>query len=132
MQNRSAHSKGPTPILWFMANPSHHKIPLYICRVVRSCLSRCKVVFKAAERRQCAIFAFWPSSAAERAMSEQTSGAPIVYVVDDDRDVREGLKDLLESVGLMAQVFETAEEFLKSERADKVSCLILDVRLPGM
>ena len=55
---------------------------------------------------------------------------PIVYVVDDDPDVREGLKDLFESVGLKSQVFGSATEFLSKKLPDEVSCLILDVRLP--
>lgn len=56
---------------------------------------------------------------------------PIIYVVDDDRDVRKGLKDLFESVGLRSQTFESTADFLRAERPDEVSCLILDVRLPG-
>jgi FixJ family two-component response regulator len=65
-------------------------------------------------------------------MQDQSKGTPIVYVVDDDRDVREGLKSLLESVGLKTQTFESAAEFLRSKRVDDVSCLILDVRMPGL
>jgi RNA polymerase sigma factor (sigma-70 family) len=57
---------------------------------------------------------------------------PIIYVVDDDSDVREGLKDLFESVGLVAQVFGSATEFLSKKIPDEVSCLILDVRLPAV
>lgn len=65
-------------------------------------------------------------------MPEQTKGSPIVYLVDDDRDVREGLKALLESVGLRSQAFESTAEFLQTKRPDAVSCLILDVRLQGL
>jgi FixJ family two-component response regulator len=60
------------------------------------------------------------------------AGAPIVFIVDDDADVRASIQDLLESVGLRSQSFGTAEEFLRSERPDAPSCLVLDVRLPGV
>src|ERR1700723_471119 len=56
---------------------------------------------------------------------------PIVFIVDDDADVRESLQELLESVGLHSQSFGTAQEFLTVDRGDGLSCLILDVRLPG-
>ena len=57
---------------------------------------------------------------------------PTVFIVDDDRDVRESLQELLESVGLHAKSFGTAREFLSSLHSDGPSCLILDVRLPGI
>ena len=56
----------------------------------------------------------------------------MVFVVDDDFDVREGLRSVLESVGLRCEVFGSPREFLQREAADTVSCLVLDVRLPGM
>lgn len=56
----------------------------------------------------------------------------MVYVVDDDEAVRVALKDLLESVGLNAETFPSPQNFLKAQRADIPSCLILDVRLPGI
>jgi FixJ family two-component response regulator len=59
-------------------------------------------------------------------------GAPIVFVIDDDAGVRASIQDLLESVGLRSESFGTAEEFLRSERPDAPSCLVLDVRLPGV
>ena len=59
-------------------------------------------------------------------------GAPIVYVVDDDADVRDGLKALFESVGLRCEVFGSAAQFLTRSAAEVVSCLVLDVRLPGL
>src|SRR4029077_1731036 len=61
-----------------------------------------------------------------------TKDVPTVFIVDDDRDVRESLQELLESVGLHSQSFGTAKEFLSSPRSDGPSCLILDVRLPGI
>jgi FixJ family two-component response regulator len=56
----------------------------------------------------------------------------LVFVVEDDASMRTALKNLLRSVGLEAQLFSTADEFLKSERPVVPSCLILDVRLPGL
>jgi len=55
----------------------------------------------------------------------------VVYIVDDDASVRDGLGDLLRSVGLGVQTFASSQEFLDSKRADAPGCLILDVRLPG-
>ena len=55
-----------------------------------------------------------------------------VFIVDDDADVRESLQELMESVGLHSESFGTADEFLSSTREDGPSCLILDVRLPGI
>ena len=56
----------------------------------------------------------------------------IVYIVDDDPSMREALTRLLGTVGLRAQGFETPQEFLRSKRPDAPSCLVLDVRLPGL
>jgi FixJ family two-component response regulator len=61
-----------------------------------------------------------------------TQDVPTVFIVDDDTDVRESLQELLDSVGLHSQSFGTAQEFLSSARGDGPSCLILDVRLPGI
>ena len=58
--------------------------------------------------------------------------SPIVFVVDDDRGVREGVTSLLASVGLRAQTFRTAEEFLHATRPEAPACAVLDVRLPGL
>jgi FixJ family two-component response regulator len=57
---------------------------------------------------------------------------PTVFIVDDDADVRESLQELLESVDLGSQSFGTAQEFLAAGHANTPSCLILDVRLPGI
>jgi RNA polymerase sigma factor (sigma-70 family) len=62
----------------------------------------------------------------------EKGGAPIVYIVDDDADVRDGLKALFESVGLRCEVFSSAMQFLTRKAPDEVSCLVLDVRLPGL
>jgi FixJ family two-component response regulator len=65
-------------------------------------------------------------------MEDRTEGAPIVFIVDDDGDVRDGLKNLVESVGLSAITFASTMEFLHYTLPDVSSCLILDVRLPGI
>src|SRR6202142_3924461 len=57
---------------------------------------------------------------------------PIVFVIDDDESIREALKSLLRSVGLRVELFGAASEFLKSKLPDAPSCLVLDVRLPGV
>ena len=56
----------------------------------------------------------------------------VVYVVDDDRGVREGTRNLIESVGLRVQTFASAQEFLAAQRSEEPGCLVLDVRLPGL
>src|ERR1700690_3837630 len=55
-----------------------------------------------------------------------------VFVVDDDASVRDGIRTLLRSVGLHAEVFSSAEEFLSAARPETPSCLVLDIRLPGV
>jgi len=56
----------------------------------------------------------------------------IVYVLDDDADVREGVSALLESVGLNVVALSSTAEFLAHKRSEAPSCLVLDVRLPGL
>jgi FixJ family two-component response regulator len=58
--------------------------------------------------------------------------APTVFVVDDDDLVRASIQGMLKSVGLRSEAFGTAQEFLLSKRPDGPSCLVLDVRLPGI
>ena len=55
-----------------------------------------------------------------------------VFVIDDDAGVRAAIQGLLKSVGLRSESFGTAKEFLSSNRTDRPSCLVLDVRLPGI
>ena len=57
---------------------------------------------------------------------------PVVFVIDDDASVRAALSSLIRSVGLRVEVFASASEFLAAKRTDGPSCLILDVRLPGV
>jgi FixJ family two-component response regulator len=65
-------------------------------------------------------------------MSNRTEEQGIVFVVDDDEDLRDGLSNLLRSVGLQVKAFASAIDFLKSNLPDAPSCLVLDVRLPGV
>jgi RNA polymerase sigma factor (sigma-70 family) len=58
--------------------------------------------------------------------------APVVFVVDDDASVRSSLKFLLSTVGLHAEAFDSADSFLRKKCPDVPSCLVLDVRLPGL
>jgi FixJ family two-component response regulator len=57
---------------------------------------------------------------------------PRIAVIDDDESVRESIVSLIESVGYDAVFFESAEEFLSSPNIDRVNCIIVDVRLPGI
>jgi FixJ family two-component response regulator len=59
-----------------------------------------------------------------------TSDRPVVFVVDDDRRVREALSSLLASVGLEVVTFASASDFLGAERRDGPACLLLDLELP--
>jgi FixJ family two-component response regulator len=60
------------------------------------------------------------------------AAAAMVFVVDDDALIRAAIQGLLKSVGLRSEAFGTAQEFLRSKRPDAPSCLVLDVRLPGV
>jgi FixJ family two-component response regulator len=55
-----------------------------------------------------------------------------VFIIEDDRGMREAIQDLVESVGLHAESFATGEEFLSRPRSADPSCIVLDVRLPRM
>jgi RNA polymerase sigma factor (sigma-70 family) len=61
-----------------------------------------------------------------------TEMQPIVCIVDDDASVRDALKRLVHSVGLRVELFDSAQEFFKRQRPDVPSCLVLDVRMPGI
>ncbi len=60
------------------------------------------------------------------------AAVPVVFVIDDDDLVRAAIQGMLKSVGLRSETFGTPQEFLRSKRRDGPSCLILDVRLPGV
>ena len=57
---------------------------------------------------------------------------PAVLVIDDDLSVRDAIRGVVKSVGLRAETFESTEDFLRKRPPDGPSCLVLDVRLPGL
>ncbi len=65
-------------------------------------------------------------------MRMMTAAAPTVFVIDDDPSVRAAIHGMLKSVGLHSETFATPQEFLQSKPSDGPSCLVLDVRLPGI
>jgi FixJ family two-component response regulator len=62
----------------------------------------------------------------------KSAAVPTVFIIDDDRGMRQAIQDLVESVGLRAESFPTGEEFLRMRPAGRPGCLVLDVRLPQM
>jgi FixJ family two-component response regulator len=56
----------------------------------------------------------------------------MISIVDDDDSIRESVKSLMRAVGFRADVFDSAEAFLNSDRLGEADCLIVDVRMPGM
>jgi FixJ family two-component response regulator len=69
-----------------------------------------------------------PKSSHEPASAKE----PIVFVIDDDASMRRALTNLFQSVGLAVEVFGSAPEMLQSKLPDVASCLVLDIRLPGL
>ncbi|WP_434623882.1 response regulator transcription factor [Pseudomonas sp. Z1-29] len=65
------------------------------------------------------------------AMPPALAHEPIVYVVDDDASLREALRSLLRSIGLLVELFDSVTDFMGHPRPDAPSCLLLDVRLRG-
>jgi FixJ family two-component response regulator len=61
-----------------------------------------------------------------------TEPQSIVFVIDDDASIRNALRSLIRSVGLQVELFGSAQEFLQSKRPHVPSCLVLDIRLPGI
>jgi len=61
-----------------------------------------------------------------------TDAAATVFVVDDDESIREALKSVISSVGLLVETFASAQDFLQRGGQDVPGCLVLDVRLPGL
>jgi len=62
----------------------------------------------------------------------KSAAVPTVFIIDDDRGMRQSIQDLVESVGMRAESFASGEEFLRRKRSNDPSCLVLDVRLPQM
>jgi len=69
---------------------------------------------------------------AVKPLGEQPSGEPIVFVIDDDMSMRRALTNLFESVGLNVEAFGSAPELMKTRLPEVASCLVLDIRLPGL
>src|SRR5919112_1123964 len=67
-----------------------------------------------------------------RASRDGATGEPVVFVVDDDEGVRDALGSLFRSIGLKVQMFASAAELLLGNLPDVASCLVLDVRMPGL
>src|SRR5882672_8499293 len=65
-------------------------------------------------------------------MNTQSEPQSVVFIVDDDPSMRDAMQFLLRSVGLHAQAFSSASEFLRVKLPDVPCCLVLDVRLPGL
>jgi FixJ family two-component response regulator len=73
-----------------------------------------------------------PKSPPGPASGKEAVKEPIVFVIDDDLSMRRALTNLIQSVGLEVATFGSAAELLKSELPEVASCLVLDIRLPGL
>ena len=62
----------------------------------------------------------------------KSAAVPTVFIVDDDRGMRQAIQDLVESVGLRGEAFASGQEFLRKQLSGDPCCLVLDVRLPQM
>jgi FixJ family two-component response regulator len=71
-------------------------------------------------------------AAGEESVTQTNQECFSVTIVDDDQSVRDALSNLLESAGMRVDAFASAEDFVNSGRANKGTCLILDIQLPGM
>lgn len=71
-------------------------------------------------------------SPSEVAVGKESVTEPIVFIIDDDVSMRRALTNLFQSVGLAVQAFGSAPELLKNELPEVASCLVLDIRLPGL
>jgi FixJ family two-component response regulator len=57
---------------------------------------------------------------------------PIVFVIDDDALIRQGVHSLIKTIGLSVETFASANDFMRAQRPDAPACLVLDVRMPGL
>ena len=73
----------------------------------------------------------WRGSTGEVPMARPDDAQPTVFVIDDDREIRDALETLVRSVGLRARLFASVPDFLSAGHTDQPGCLVLDVRLPG-
>jgi FixJ family two-component response regulator len=105
----------------------HKRIP---ARPSRNRLNDCRTRPLSATARRLVGAELWDLGSYARgdAMIEQK---PTVFIIDDDPSIRQGVADLLRSVGLQVETFGSPQDFINSKRPDAPGCLILDVRLPG-
>jgi FixJ family two-component response regulator len=88
-------------------------------------------LWTARSKRNCS-YGEKPMAGTAPSRAEPNSEArPTILIIDDDAELRSSVGHLLRSVGLNAQLFESIPDFLKSDRPDGPTCLVLDVRLPG-
>jgi FixJ family two-component response regulator len=80
----------------------------------------------------CNGFGALRSASFDSMVEERVPNNPVISIVDDDESVREGVLDLIKAMGFIAKAFERAEDFLKSNCIRSTSCLIADMRMPGM
>jgi FixJ family two-component response regulator len=73
-----------------------------------------------------------PKSLSTPASGKEAVKEPIVFIIDDDLSMRRALTSLIQSVGLQVEAFGSAAELLKGKLPDVASCLVLDIRLPGL
>jgi FixJ family two-component response regulator len=73
-----------------------------------------------------------PKSPPEAASGKDAVSEPIVFIIDDDFSMRRALTSLIQSVGLQVEAFGSAAELLKGKLPEVASCLVLDIRLPGL
>jgi FixJ family two-component response regulator len=97
---------------WWRSLPRNGKLGLFHTRTARLGLFRPQIRY--------------------RKMQEVSQPQELVFVIDDDASMRTSLSSLFRSVGLKVEVFDSAADFLKIGRPDAASCLVLDVRLPGV
>jgi two-component system, chemotaxis family, CheB/CheR fusion protein len=73
-----------------------------------------------------------PSRAAHRVETPKSANAPVVFVVDDDSNIRDGICSVFEEEGMAVQDYATAEQFLEAYRPGREGCLLIDAYLPGI
>src|SRR5262249_52561570 len=84
------------------------------------------------ELRICVLYFLARKQRQSLKMAAKLEARDMVFIVDDDESLREALARLFRSVGLGVQAYATPPEFLASKLPDLPSCLVLDIRLPGM